>query len=156
VSRGPSPSTPSRETIELTIPARPEYVVVVRLAAAGIAGRMGFSFDEVEDLKIAVTEACTHAILAGAEPIQVRFGVDSEALEVQVDYAAPRFVRSEERELGLFLIRCLTDEVATHEEAGRRRMRMIKRVGPAPPAYPGPADAGSADPSPARSPTDAN
>ncbi|MDQ7829180.1 MAG: ATP-binding protein [Armatimonadota bacterium] len=156
MSRGPSPSTPSRETIELTIPARPEYVVVVRLAAAGIAGRMGFSFDEVEDLKIAVAEACTDAILAGAGPIQVRFGVDSEALEVQVDYAAPRAVRSEERELGLFLIRCLMDEVVTHEEAGRRRMRMTKRVGPAPPAHLGPADAGPADPGPAPSPTDAN
>lgn len=47
--------------IEMKIPAKPEYVGVIRLTASGIAGRMGFSYDEIEDLKIAVSEACTNA-----------------------------------------------------------------------------------------------
>src|SRR2546427_5847438 len=39
--------------IDLKIPGRPEYVVVVRLTAAAVAGRMGPSYDDIEDLKVA-------------------------------------------------------------------------------------------------------
>lgn len=54
---------PGPETIVLHIPSRPEYVRVVRLALLGIASRMEFSFDDVEDMKLAVSEACNNAIL---------------------------------------------------------------------------------------------
>jgi serine/threonine-protein kinase RsbW len=49
----------------MRIPARSEWVRVVRLATAGVAARLGFSYDEVEDLKLAVAEACNNAILHG-------------------------------------------------------------------------------------------
>src|SRR2546422_11026489 len=39
--------------IDLKIPGRPDYVVVVRLTAAAVAGRMGLSYDDIEDLKVA-------------------------------------------------------------------------------------------------------
>src|SRR2546428_5654370 len=39
--------------IDLKIPGRPDYVVVVRLTAAAVAGRMGLSFDDIEDLQVA-------------------------------------------------------------------------------------------------------
>src|SRR2546422_8853594 len=39
--------------IDLKIPGPPEYVVVVRLTAAAVAGRMGLSYDDFEDLKVA-------------------------------------------------------------------------------------------------------
>jgi serine/threonine-protein kinase RsbW len=51
---------------QMCIPARPEWVRVVRLATAGVAARLGFSYDEVEDLKLAVAEACNNAILHGS------------------------------------------------------------------------------------------
>lgn len=50
------------DTVSITIPCRPEYVGVVRLALLGIASRLPFSYDEVEDLRLAVGEACTHAV----------------------------------------------------------------------------------------------
>jgi serine/threonine-protein kinase RsbW len=49
--------------MELRIPASAEWVRVARLTVAGVAGRMGFTFDEVEDIKLAVAEACNNAIL---------------------------------------------------------------------------------------------
>src|SRR3989475_12707102 len=48
--------------VRLVVPAVPEYLRLVRLTAAGLASRMGFTFDEVEDLRIAVDELCFHLL----------------------------------------------------------------------------------------------
>ena len=48
--------------IEMKIPAKPDYLSVIRLTLSGIASRMGYTFEVIEDLKIAVSEACTNAI----------------------------------------------------------------------------------------------
>ncbi|MBT5856027.1 histidine kinase [bacterium] len=50
------------ETVNLSIPCASDYVGVVRLAVSGIATRMNFSIEEIEDIKIAVSEACTNAV----------------------------------------------------------------------------------------------
>ncbi|MFH0926604.1 MAG: anti-sigma B factor RsbW [bacterium] len=50
------------DMIELTIPCKSEYVGVVRLTVSGIASRMAFSYDDIEDVKVAVGEACINAI----------------------------------------------------------------------------------------------
>ncbi|MBW3621927.1 MAG: ATP-binding protein [Armatimonadetes bacterium] len=49
-------------TIQLKIPCEPEYIGVARLIILGVASRKPFSYDEVEDLRLAVGEACTSAI----------------------------------------------------------------------------------------------
>ena len=43
--------------VEIRIPAKPQYVSVIRLTISGLAIRVGFSYDEIEDLKIATGEA---------------------------------------------------------------------------------------------------
>ena len=48
--------------IEIKIPNQSEYVGVVRLAVAGIANRMNFTIEDIEDIKIAVSEACANAV----------------------------------------------------------------------------------------------
>lgn len=48
--------------VRLLVPAAPEYLRLVRLTAAGLASRLGFTFDEVEDLRIAVDELCFHLL----------------------------------------------------------------------------------------------
>ena len=55
-------SATASNQVELILPCRPEYVGVARLAVLGIASRMPFSYDEVEDVRLAVGEACTHAV----------------------------------------------------------------------------------------------
>jgi serine/threonine-protein kinase RsbW len=55
----------NNNSVEMRIPTRAEWVRVVRLATAGVAARLGFSYDDVEDLKLAVAEACNNAILHG-------------------------------------------------------------------------------------------
>lgn len=117
------------ERIELTIPARPEYIAVVRLAAAGVAGRTALSFDDVEDLKIAVSEACTAAILGGDQQIHVSFEVSPDRLDVRIVHGRPPVgAPDEEREMGLLLMRCLMDDVRTATEGGKHVTRMTKRL----------------------------
>src|SRR5437899_6932311 len=83
--------------IDLKIPGRPDYVVVVRLTAAAVAGRMGLSYDDIEDLKVAVGEACSAAILTGAPAVGVSFIIAKDRLEVQITHRAAKSARSPDR-----------------------------------------------------------
>ena len=48
----------SCEPIELCLPADPELMLVIRLTAAGVIARAGATVDRMDDLKLAVEEAC--------------------------------------------------------------------------------------------------
>lgn len=50
------------DVVKVEIPALSEYVAVVRLAISGVATRMQFNIEEIEDIKIAVSEACTNVV----------------------------------------------------------------------------------------------
>jgi len=54
-----------REEVVLVLPIAPEYLRLARMTAAGIASRFGFTYDDVEDLRIAVDELCF--VLCGTE-----------------------------------------------------------------------------------------
>src|SRR5262245_39240955 len=128
--------------VALTIPGKPEYVGVARLAILGVASRMRFSYDEVEDIRLAVGEACTTAIerasAAGRDDheVRVRCLIDPTRLVVEVTDNAPATAPTDppvtgesgldERSLGGVLIRILMDDVQTVEEpgTGRRGVRM--------------------------------
>lgn len=51
-----------QHVVKVEIPALSEYVAVVRLAISGVATRMHFNIEEIEDIKIAVSEACTNVV----------------------------------------------------------------------------------------------
>jgi serine/threonine-protein kinase RsbW len=129
--------------VELTIPGKPEYVGVVRLAILGVASRMRFSYDAIEDIRLAVGEACTTAIerangAGGAPEIRVRCVIHPEKLTVEVCDNTPALAVVEsapaaeggldERTLGGVLIRILMDDVTTNHENGVRVVRMVKYV----------------------------
>ena len=127
--------------IEMLYPARAEYVGVIRLSLSGIANRMGFSYDEIEDMKIALSEACTNAVehaYKGKENgnIRIGFGIYANRLELIVADNGESFnfeaVKEElgpysksqpvetlpEGGLGLFLIQTLMDDVKVHNHQG--------------------------------------
>ena len=77
-----------RRSVELSIPASGDYVVLARTAAAAVASRLDFTLDRLEDLRLAVDEAAA-LLLAAAAPdstLVVRFVPDDDqaGLEVQV------------------------------------------------------------------------
>jgi serine/threonine-protein kinase RsbW len=70
----------------LAVPADGAYLGVLRTAAAGLAARLQFTLDEIEDLRIAVDEACAMLIrlTAPSEELRCRFSLDGERLRVEV------------------------------------------------------------------------
>jgi serine/threonine-protein kinase RsbW len=131
------------DTVELKIPARAEWVAVARLAVAAVASRLRFSVDEIEDIKLAVAEACTNCIQHGSDKDRIEItseisqdevrvsvrdrgvGHKLESVEKDVGFAEGR--RTEE--LGVFLIRALMDEVTYRVDAREgTELLMIKRV----------------------------
>ena len=55
-----------RDRVELSVPADPAYLAVLRTATAGLAARADMTIDEIEDLRIAVDEACALVLGDGA------------------------------------------------------------------------------------------
>ncbi|MDQ0247793.1 serine/threonine-protein kinase RsbW [Bacillus fengqiuensis] len=126
--------------VEMKIPAKPEYVAIVRLTLSGVANRMGFPYDDIEDMKIAISEACTnavqHAYKEEAGEVTVGFGLFDDRLEIMVADQGVSFnfehlkqnigpyEPSQDIELlpegglGLYLINTLMDEVKMTRSAG--------------------------------------
>jgi serine/threonine-protein kinase RsbW len=130
------------ELVELRIPSRPEWVALARLAAATVANRIRFSIDEIEDVKLAVAEACTAVIQheAHGEFIQLTCEALGDSLRIRVHDSGRHTVTVADRQrmnfeeariagLGIFLIRTLMDEVSydVHPQHGTD-LFMVKRL----------------------------
>jgi serine/threonine-protein kinase RsbW len=139
------PNTKPLAEVELSIPSRPEYVGVARLAILGVASRMRFSYDEVEDIRLAVGEACTRSIdrlnggATDSHAIRLRCLIDANRLTIEVRNplvkSAPKEpppdpANMDPSDLSGVLIRILMDEVDTEEDAqgGVHLLRMVKYV----------------------------
>jgi serine/threonine-protein kinase RsbW len=75
-----------RDVVIIKLPAVGAYLSVLRTATAGLAARLDFTLDEIEDLRIAVDEACA-MLLASALPgasLDCEFEVLADALRVSV------------------------------------------------------------------------
>jgi serine/threonine-protein kinase RsbW len=75
------------DTVDLRVPADPAYLAVVRTASVGLAARLDLTLDEIEDLRIAVDEACAllldHRAHSG-EDLRAAFTIRPDTLEVRV------------------------------------------------------------------------
>jgi serine/threonine-protein kinase RsbW len=82
---GASTITPS-DVVTIKLPAAGAYLSVLRTATAGLAARLDFTLDEIEDLRIAVDEACA-MLLAQALPgadLECEFRLDEDSIKVGV------------------------------------------------------------------------
>ncbi len=67
------------------MPAAPEFLRISRIMAAGVASRVGFTLDEVEDLRIAIDEVCFSLVGARGRTgtITIRYLLDADQLAVE-------------------------------------------------------------------------
>ena len=73
-------------TIDLAVPATPEYVGLIRSAAAHIAAHADLTIDAIDDLRLAVDEA--FAVLSAHKPesgvVTIKFQIHSERLDIEL------------------------------------------------------------------------
>ena len=106
----------SGRDVSLAIPAKPEYLVLVRLALSAVCRLTALSADEVADLKLAVTEAATGRVTAdqpGAdEPPELRVGMalQPKQLVVELSGGTDAPIPEDERELSRAIIDATVDE----------------------------------------------
>jgi serine/threonine-protein kinase RsbW len=131
-----------RGVVALSIPAKAEYIVLCRLALAGIARVRALEPETVADLKLALTEACSnsirHAYVQGRTgAVEIRYELNGEKLQVEVvddgsgfDVAAVEAGdEGDEGGLGIAIIRALTDELAIESDGQGSRLRFTKYLG---------------------------
>ncbi|MDP9071864.1 MAG: anti-sigma regulatory factor [Actinomycetota bacterium] len=75
----------TEDEVRLDVPATPEYLHLARVTASGLASRLGFSFDEVEDLRLALDELCFALIGSQGRPgsVQLRYALTDGTLLVE-------------------------------------------------------------------------
>lgn len=119
--------------IRLQIPAHADYIDMVRICLFGIASKMNYAFEEMEDMKVAVSEACNNAVIHGAQGatedvIDIYFESKDSGLTIRVKNSGPSFLPPAALEnaaplpevdvsglkvggLGIYLMQALMDEV---------------------------------------------
>ena len=129
-------------TVRLTIPAKPEYITLSRLALAGLSRIRSFSDETLADLKLALTEACSnsvrHAYEDGEGHVDISFELRDDRLIVEVADDGAGFELQEstksdddmlsEGGLGIAIIRSIADEVEIEGGPGGKgsRLRFVK------------------------------
>jgi serine/threonine-protein kinase RsbW len=118
------------DVVILSVPANTTYLGVLRTATAGLAARLQMTLDEIEDLRIAVDEAC--AILLPLAParadVTCRFGVTPAALRIDVSIPADaNTVLPGSQSFSWQVLTALAGEVGADIADGRATIRLIKR-----------------------------
>jgi serine/threonine-protein kinase RsbW len=130
-------------TVRLTIPAKPEYITLSRLALAGLSRARPLPDETLADLKLALTEACSnsvrHAYGDGGGHVAISFELRDDRLIIEVADDGTGFepettgangdsVELSEGGLGIAIIRSIADEVEIGGGANGRgsRLRFVK------------------------------
>jgi serine/threonine-protein kinase RsbW len=118
------------DVVHLTVPADGGYLGVLRTATAGLAARLQFALDEIEDLRIAVDEACAMllAIAARDAELDCRFVVTEDALTVEVTVPTVRGATlPSESSFAWKVLTALTPVASASATNGRATISLVTR-----------------------------
>lgn len=116
---------PDAPLITISFPAAPEYLRLARLATADIASRAGFDYEEIDDLRIGVSELCSMISGADAAALTLEFSYDDAGVAV-LGVAVPGALA--ENELSQAIVGAVVDEYEVALEDGTARFRASKRT----------------------------
>ncbi len=121
------------DRVTLTVPAKSEYARTVRLLAAELAGRMGMTYDEVDDVRIAAEEAFVFACarVPYGDDVAFTFAIEGPTLAVSVG-PVPNVAGAAEEEgepldrYALFILESVCDSTELDEGPGSCTLRVTK------------------------------
>ncbi|MBF9128659.1 anti-sigma regulatory factor [Plantactinospora sp. S1510] len=125
-----TPPQTGDDVVLLTVPADGGYLGVLRTATAGLAARLQFALDEIEDLRIAVDEACAMllAVATRNAELECRFSVTDDALTVEVSVATTRGARlPAESSFAWKVLTALTTSASATAVNGRATIMLLTR-----------------------------
>ena len=106
------------EPVELALPARRSMMLVLRLTTAGVVARAGLTVDRMDDVKLAVEEACSCLIrdAGGPERLRLRFSESDGTLHISVCGEGGNFaaIGEDEREVVRCILESLVDGAELH------------------------------------------
>jgi serine/threonine-protein kinase RsbW len=120
---------PNGDVVEVRVPADVVYVSTLRLTAAGLAARCELTIDDIEDLRLAVDEACA-LLLPHATPgstLDARFELAYARLEVQASISSVADAELDRTGFAWTVLGALASPVDVRQEAGRLTIALTKR-----------------------------
>ena len=141
------------DIIRFSVPRKPEYVGVVRLAISSAANTAGFNVEDIEDIKVAVSEVCTHVFCDSTSDVSLyeiscELGDDGMMISIDDiidDYDSELSMMSEcislpscrkmisdifDPSTSIFMLRTLMDEVSIFSNKNKRTLiKMLKHFG---------------------------
>jgi serine/threonine-protein kinase RsbW len=118
----------STRSVSLTVPAKPDYVVLARLALGAVCRLAPLSPEEVGDLKLAMTEAAAMVVASPLDegidhpPMQFRFDVQDDRVVLEVAGGGSPVMAEDERELSAAIIQATVDDFQRNGD----RMTLVK------------------------------
>ena len=118
------------EQVSIKIPASPVYIGVIRLVAAGLATRLHFTIDEIEDLKIGVDELC--AYLTGSQgregELQITFTIADDRIEIKGEglLSPGQKVRTELTDFSRMILDTVVDTATLEQLEGTPTFELAK------------------------------
>jgi serine/threonine-protein kinase RsbW len=118
------------ETVSIAVPLDPRYLQIVRLVAAGLAARLEFTLEDIEDLKIAVDELA--AYLTGAHgregTLEVRFSVGPDRIEIDGlgRLSQGHKVRTDLTAFSQMILETVADSASLQQLDGSPSFRLVK------------------------------
>jgi serine/threonine-protein kinase RsbW len=119
--------------INVTVPARPDFLHVVRSVTASVAARMDLGYDDIEDLRIAVDEACAQLLSAAGRASKITLIITPSEGRVDVVVCTDGDVRDwpprgVESSLIWQILNGLTEAPSFERFDGKPGMRLVKTV----------------------------
>ena len=119
------------DLLKFSVPGKPEYVRTIRMAVSSVASNLGFDVEAIDDIKVAVSEACTNVVKHGkqCESIyEVSCEITEDGIVISVidmiggydveSYIPPDLDAPKENGLGILIIKTLMDEVNITSKMG--------------------------------------
>jgi serine/threonine-protein kinase RsbW len=117
----------STRSVRLKVPAKPEYIVLTRLALSAVCRLTSLEPEDVADLKLAITEAASTFVREESEDqLSCGFELEDDRLVLDIGGPAAATVSEEEQELGQAIIRATVDECDFRPDG----VRLVKYLKP--------------------------